>query len=201
MEKLLHLGNSDIYIAIIINKLTKTIHPMKKMISFTTALSLVFAAWSQVEIDKSISLTGADGSRSITNLEAPVAGTDAVNKDYVDSAVAAGGGGGSVSMLSVESSSTMNLGNAARYCFNLVETVNAESYDDWHLPNADEMMRVFSGGEYVPSNSSANFFWLTNYDNTQRLNYYGSYGIIFRMSDGSYNSVGTTGSYYARCVR
>jgi len=35
-----------------------------------------------------------DGDRVIRFLETPVEGTDAVNKDYVDAAVSAGGGGG-----------------------------------------------------------------------------------------------------------
>lgn len=50
--------------------------------------------WSQVHIDKPINLTGASGDRSIQQLELPINGTDAANKDYVDQAVAASGGGG-----------------------------------------------------------------------------------------------------------
>ncbi len=47
---------------------------------------------AQVDIDKPINLSGGVGERAITNLELPVNGTDAVNKDYVDNAVSAGGG-------------------------------------------------------------------------------------------------------------
>ena len=58
---------------------------MKKSIVFLFILSIFsFATFAQVHVDKPINLNGGTGQRSITNLEAPVNGTDAVNKDYVD---------------------------------------------------------------------------------------------------------------------
>lgn len=60
---------------------------------FTIALLGGFSGLSaQVEIDQAIELTGTTGNRAIRNLEVPVNGTDAVNKDYVDNAVSASGG-------------------------------------------------------------------------------------------------------------
>jgi len=65
---------------------------MKSLLSFFLALMASFALTAQVETDQAIELTGADGTRAIRNLDAPVNGTDAVNKDYVDNAVAGSGG-------------------------------------------------------------------------------------------------------------
>ncbi len=59
--------------------------------SFLTLASVGFNA--QVEIDKPVQLTGADGDRRVTNLETPVDGSDAANKDYVDAQVASVSGG------------------------------------------------------------------------------------------------------------
>jgi hypothetical protein len=69
---------------------------MKMNLSYpmlTLLLICTVCAYSQVDIDKPINLSGGVGERAITNLELPVNGTDAVNKDYVDNAVSAGGGG------------------------------------------------------------------------------------------------------------
>src|SRR5437762_1173448 len=69
---------------------------MKKISIYCVALLVSSAAYSQVHIDKAIDLSGSSASdRMITHLSAPVNGTDAVNKDYVDAqiaTVAAGGG-------------------------------------------------------------------------------------------------------------
>ncbi|MCC6599279.1 MAG: hypothetical protein IT223_01230, partial [Crocinitomicaceae bacterium] len=64
--------------------------------SFAIALFCLGAhcSFSQMEVDKSISLTGGAGNSTIGGLvDAPTLGTDATNKDYVDAAVSAGGGG------------------------------------------------------------------------------------------------------------
>jgi hypothetical protein len=129
---------------------------MKNLVSLCAVFAVAFTVSSQVEIDKPISLTGPDGSRSIINLEAPVAGTDAVNKDYVDSAVSAGGGGGSPTMISAESATAMNYGAALRCCNALSEG----GHSDWYLPNEKELFYVVSkGGVSVSTNTSANPIW------------------------------------------
>lgn len=50
------------------------------------------SVFAQVEIDKTILLTGADGQRIIKNLENPEEDTDAANKAYVDESVSGAGG-------------------------------------------------------------------------------------------------------------
>lgn len=49
----------------------------------------------QVQIDHPIQLTGAPGNRKVENLELPVAGSDAANKEYVDQQVSLIGGAAS----------------------------------------------------------------------------------------------------------
>ena len=59
---------------------------MKKItLTLIVLLSFFFSAISQVQIDQVIELNGADGNRKVTQLEPPADGTDAANKDYVDS--------------------------------------------------------------------------------------------------------------------
>src|SRR5688572_7274514 len=68
---------------------------VKKILSFSIVFLFSAVLFSQVQIDQSIQLTGGTGLSSITGIvDPPVLGTDAVNKDYVDAAVAALGGGG-----------------------------------------------------------------------------------------------------------
>jgi len=52
---------------------------------------LTCGTYAQLEVDQPIELTGADGNRAVRNLEAPVNGTDAVHKDYVDALASASG--------------------------------------------------------------------------------------------------------------
>jgi len=56
-------------------------------------LGISGSVFTQVEIDKSLQLTGGAGDRKITNLELPATGTDAANKDYVEEQIAANSGG------------------------------------------------------------------------------------------------------------
>jgi hypothetical protein len=128
---------------------------MKNLFALTTSL-LAISSFAQVEVDKGISLTGTNGERYVTNLEVPVNGTDAVNKDYVDGLVSANGPA-SFTMITDESATAMNFGSAIRYCRNLTEGGNS----DWKLPTFQELIEVISkGGNTVPNDSSSSYLWL-----------------------------------------
>jgi len=164
-----------------------------KTIHFVFAFVCCTWATAQVEIDQSIVLTGADGNRLIHQLEAPVAGTDAVNKEYVDTAVSASGSA-QKTMLSNESSTEMNFGNAMRYCRDLVEG----GYEDWEMPTRIEVIKVYSRGMHPVTNpTSANTFWV--YDVQGGTGYDTIYYV--RLSDGYMTLAGLPGSRYVRCVR
>jgi len=167
---------------------------------FVLFLSIVsITSFSQVEVDQKVVLTGSSGNRSIEQLVTPVNGTDAANKDYVDSAVSASGGGANLSMISAESSSAMNYGDALRYCNGLSES----SHSDWRMPTWQEVQTVVStGGVVVPNPVSATYFWVQPHGFTHSG---GDYYTIrwFRLSDGYYSGTwGTsTSTRNVRCVR
>jgi len=156
---------------------------------FFTSVTLLSAALvsAQVDVDKPINLTGADGDRKITNLELPVDGTDAANKDYVDSSASASGGGCSAKpeAISDEAPSTMVFKNAVQYCENLDE----DGHSDWRLPTLQEAA-YFTG-----SVDNDNFFWTLSespgMDFATNQNY-----ISFRLSDGKWRNGGTTKFFF-----
>ncbi|MCC6600013.1 MAG: hypothetical protein IT223_04985 [Crocinitomicaceae bacterium] len=169
---------------------------MTRKILFALFLFGSVSTYSQIEIDKSIQLTGSNGDRAITNLEAPVAATDAVNKAYVDNAVAAGGGW-QPAMISDESANAMSLGDALRYCKALTEG----GYNDWRLPDFNTLLDALStGGLTVSNNNSTNYIWFkpTSYGSTMAM--LGS----MRISDGEIDGISispVSSSYRTRCVR
>ncbi|MCC6600250.1 MAG: hypothetical protein IT223_06210 [Crocinitomicaceae bacterium] len=145
--------------------------------------SFFLSAAAQVEIDKPVVLTGADGNRSMQNLEAPVNGTDAVNKDYVDNAVAAGGGGssGKPQAISAESPSQMTFSASVQYCENL----NEDGHDDWRIPDLKEA-QYFSGSE-----ANTNYVWTIS--ESPGLDYpINQNQISMRLSDGKWRNGGAT---------
>jgi len=171
-------------------------HAISTLIIFFLTAQL----WAQVEIDQSILLTGATGQRSMQNLELPINGTDAVNKDYVDNAVSASGGGGAT-MVSDESPSSMSFGAAIRYCNALTEG----SFTDWYLPYSEEMFQVLSrGGVIVSNNASASFLWTIGPVGDRSGNNPGTVqsGVTIRLSDGTaQGGVTQSTAYLVRCVR
>jgi len=62
---------------------------MKKVYFSIAVAAVSISLCAQVQIDKPIELTGGAGERAMTNLEAPINDTDAVNKAYVDAEVVA----------------------------------------------------------------------------------------------------------------
>jgi len=170
-----------------------------KMKPFAIILFLTFAhaGLAQIEIDQPIELTGSDGNRAMRNLEAPVDGTDAVNKDYVDNAVSGSGGGGRPTMISNESPASYNLMNAALYCNGLSEG----GHSDWYLPSLDELVYVVSkGGVAVSNSSSSNAVWIRSPINSGNTS---SGRWQFRFSDGGLALASWPGGSvgYVRCVR
>jgi hypothetical protein len=165
-------------------------------------LGISGSVFSQVEIDQSIQLTGGAGMSAITGLtDPPVNGTDAVNKDYVDTTVSASGSGGPT-MISTESATAMSFGDALRYCNALTES----SYTDWRMPTFNELTVVIStGGVSVPSNSSTNSVWFVPVN----IGYSG--GDMHATSGFTFSSGSVSGSYgggtgggvtrRVRCVR
>jgi len=136
-------------------------------------------ATAQVEIDKPVHLTGGSGDRAIKHLEAPVDGTDAVNKDYVDSAVSASGGGGSAmpSMISNESAAEYTYADAVYYC----STLSEGGHDDWRIPTEEEI-QYFSG---IPSATSS-YLWTktrSSIDYSANQNF-----ITVKLDDGSWRN-------------
>jgi len=92
-------------------------------------------------------------NKKITNLATCTQNLDAANKEYVDNAVSAGGGGATKpSMISNESATAYTYADAMQYC----ESLNEGGYTDWSLPTYEEI-RYFSG----MSTATANYLWTT----------------------------------------
>ncbi|MCC6600543.1 MAG: hypothetical protein IT223_07690 [Crocinitomicaceae bacterium] len=153
---------------------------MKQFLSVLVFLSF-FSAIAQVEIDQPVLLTGSDGNRSMQNLEAPVNGTDAVNKDYVDNAVAASGGGSSKPTAISNESSLMSFGDAVQYC----ETLSEGGNDDWRLPTLQEALY------FTKTTVSTDYLWTLSespgLDHAVNQNF-----ISVRLNDGKWRNGGAS---------
>jgi hypothetical protein len=162
----------------------------------------------QIEIDRSVHLTGGTGNSSITGLaDAPVADSDAVNKAYVDAAVSATGGGsglpslgdnGYPTMMSTYSSGNYGVIGSLHYCRNLVEG----GYSDWRMPTVAEAYYLYSKDELFAGIPGAmdNIYFNAYLNHVTGAN---SFSIMFiNMSTGDQGFGNPYSTYYrARCVR
>lgn len=159
---------------------------------FTWPLIAAMAAGSlhaQVEIDQAINLTGADGTRKVTNLEPPIDGTDAANKDYVDANVSGSGGGSAISKpeaMSSLSPSPMVYSAAMQYCENLTE----DGHSDWRLPEAGEI-QYFAGS----SGATTDFLWTKTLTGSQDFATNQNF-ITVRLTDGKWRYGGAARFYF-----
>lgn len=157
--------------------------------------------WMLLGADNLGNHTAADSvnmtNNKIVNLATCTQNYDAANKLYVDNKVGAGGGGSAPTMVSGESVSAMNFGDAVRYCNGLSES----TFTDWYLPAQQDLVSVISrGGVTVSDNSSANPVWTSTVYIVTELGAYTRY-ITYKFSDGAAGLSSGTMSLYTRCVR
>jgi len=178
---------------------TKPFSKMKMPLFFSVCLGFL-SAQAQLQVDQTIELTGPDGSRSIEHLESPVNPTDAVNKAYVDAAVAASGGGvyaSTATMMSNESASDMVWGLCLTYCRDLEEG----GFDDWRMATVGDLVKLLSTDGYtIPQNTSANWANILIDNNGGMQSAYPHHR--FQFSVGYFlNTTGQSNTGRARCVR
>jgi hypothetical protein len=179
---------------------------MKNYLTLAAVLTAM-TAFTQVEIDKPVQLTGGTGERYVTGLEMPVNNADAVNKEYVDAAVSASGGGGLhtlgdgslPTMLSAVSPTPRNYFSGISYCRNLTEN----SHSDWRLATFQEVSYLLSDDAIyatIPDPTSATYFYVAIETGPGNSSSYGYFYV--RLSDGSgaFHSL-TDASFGVRCVR
>ena len=103
-------------------------------------------------------------------------------------------GGGSIypTMISSESDELFSFGAAMEYCRDLEEN----DYDDWFLPNFDQLAYAVSGGCEVPDEITNDYLWTT-----KLVEIASSYIRILRIEDGEHSYNTASSSYRCRCVR
>ncbi|TVR82295.1 MAG: hypothetical protein EA412_01700 [Chitinophagaceae bacterium] len=124
--------------------------------------------------------------QAITNLALPVDNADAANKEYVDAAVAAAGGGSAKPQaISDKSAAELTLAEAVEYCENL----NENNHEDWRLPTFDEIAYFFG------SSTDSDYLWTKDKSDTKvpvpiNQNY-----VTARLSDGKWRNDGSFTRY------
>jgi hypothetical protein len=132
----------------------------------------------------------------IVNLATCTDNLDAANKAYVDAQVALVGGSGGPAMptmISDQSSSTMNYRSACDYCRTLTEG----GYTDWYIPNFEQFWYVISSTTAPIPNSTSNVYsWVNQPDGG-----YGYYILIVNIANGNASRDSGSNPNYVRCVR
>jgi len=137
-------------------------------------------------------------NKKIINLATCTQNNDAANKEYVDNAVSAGGGGAMPSMLSDESASTYNFRNALEYCINLTEG----SYTDWYMPTIDEIWHIFMHSSSVINQStSTNRIWTRTLSHSSSSVGYDAMYYHVILSTGRVIGYDASTTARVRCVR
>lgn len=163
-------------------------------------LGIAGSGFSQVEIDQSIQLTGGVGQSAITGLEdPPVNGTDAVNKDYVDGAVAASGGSCYPTEITNELDATNNpcsgtgcgTNRFPRLCLDACNSLTYNSNNDWRVPEFEELLNLYS---IAPGNTSTNLIWSASFGGGTKI-------AVYRYSNGDVSQADDTDQFRCRCVR
>ena len=107
-------------------------------------------------------------------------------------------GNGMPTMISNESTSFISLGDAILYCDSLSES----EYDDWVMPNFDQISYAISGGCTIPDSRTEEFIWSRTY-----LEYTGgAYVKVLKLLNTNGSSFSARGTYHTdiikcRCVR
>ena len=96
-------------------------------------------------------------------------------------------------MISSISSEEMQYGDALIFCSDLVE----DSYDDWFLPNLNQLVYSVSGGCELPDERTQNPLWTAS----QASSVYYLMSTLNESGDGGFNASYGAGPHYCRCVR
>jgi len=114
-------------------------------------------------------------------------------------------GNGMPTMISNQSSNTMNLIDAMIYCNDLQDS----GYDDWVLPNFDQLTYAASGGGTINDSRTDKYLWTRTHDSDDltiniltRVGFGGSSGgSSYYMHFSSSNAESLSNVYNCRCVR
>tara|TARA_B100000945_G_scaffold303487_1_gene288064 strand:+ start:2112 stop:3209 length:1098 start_codon:yes stop_codon:yes gene_type:complete len=103
-----------------------------------------------------------------------------------------GGGNHYPVMISNISSNAMNWPDALTYCADLEEL----GFNDWFLPNIDQLSYAISGGCELPDERTANGLWTRSPSHTNETQMY-----RLNESDGGLNDGSWNGNEHCRCLR
>lgn len=104
-----------------------------------------------------------------------------------------GGASNSPIMISSISSEEMQYGDALIYCADLVEN----SYDDWFLPNLNQLVYSVGGGCELPDERTQNPLWTAS----PASSVYYLMSTLNESGEGGFNASYGAGPHYCRCVR